>query len=74
MNVGQAAAAGLAAGEGDLELPPHVLGIFMAQQMVGQGLRVRRRIEGLTAADAGKRARSHIAYRIAASLPSRNSR
>ena len=68
MNIGQAAAAGLAAGEGDLELSAHVLGVGVAQQVIGHGLGVGRGIEGLAAAHAGERAGGDVAHRIAAGL------
>src|SRR5262249_14120600 len=46
VNVGQAAAAGLAAGERDLELAAHVLRVRVTEQVVGQRLRVRSGVEG----------------------------
>ena len=68
VHIGQAAGLVFAAGEGDLEFAAEVLTVGVPKQETHNGLRIRRDIEGLRAADSGEGAGGDIAHRITAGL------
>jgi hypothetical protein len=72
VKVHQTAGLLLAAGEGQLHLAAEILRIVVTEQEEGDGVGVRRHIEGFRAADARVRTSRDVAHRVAARFASRN--